>query len=95
LAGYLAIAPDALSPFGGTPATEDEGHAMFGKLDARQNFTNFIKALNYLKSRKDCTGKLGCVGFCWRLANQLAVYVPDLKATVAFYSRQPEPAQCA
>ncbi len=66
MAGYLAIAPDALSPFGGTPATEDEGHAMFGKLDARQNLTNFIKALDYLKSRKDCTGKLGGVGFCWR-----------------------------
>lgn len=94
LAGYLAIAPDALSPFGGTPANEDEGRAMFAKLDAQQNLTNFIKAFDYLKSRKDCNGKLGCVGFCWggALANQLAVNVPDLKAAVAFYGRQPEAA---
>lgn len=94
LAGYLAIAPDALSPFGGTPANEDEGRAMFGKLDAQQNLTNFIKAFDYLKSRKDCNGKLGCVGFCWggALANQLAVHVPNLKAAVAFYGRQPDAA---
>ena len=94
LAGYLAIAPDALSPFGGTPANEDEGRAIFVKLDAQQNLTNFIKAFSYLKSRKDCNGKLGCVGFCWggALANQLAVHVPDLKAAVAFYGRQPDAA---
>ncbi len=94
LAGYLAIAPDALSPFGGTPANEDEGRAMFGKLDAQHNLTNFIKTFDYLKSRKDCNGKLGCVGFCWGggLANELAVNVPDLKAAVAFYGRQPDAA---
>ncbi len=97
LAGYLAIAPDALSPFGGTPANEDEGRTMFGKLNEQQNLTNFIKAFDFLKIRKDCNSKLGCVGFCWggALANQLAVNVPDLKAAVAFYGRQPEAADVA
>ncbi len=94
LAGYLALAPDALSPQGGTPSNEDEARGMFAKIDNQKNLNNFIKAFDYLKSRKDCNGKTGCVGFCWGggLANQLAVNVPDLKAAVAYYGRQPEAA---
>jgi carboxymethylenebutenolidase len=90
-AGYLALAPDALSVFGGTTANEDESRAQFGKLDAAQNLQNFLKAFTYLKSRPESNGKTGCVGFCWggALANQLAVNDPDLKAAVAFYGRQP------
>jgi carboxymethylenebutenolidase len=94
LAGYLALAPDALSPLGGTPANEDEARNLFSKLDNQKNLNNFIKAFDYLKSREESNGKTGCVGFCWggALANQLAVNVPDLKAAVAFYGRQPEAA---
>ena len=94
LAGYLALAPDALSPQGGTPKEDEKVRELFGKLDAAKNLQNFIKAFDYLKARKDCTGKTGCVGFCWggALSNQLAVNVPDLKAAVAFYGRQPEAA---
>ena len=93
-AGFLALAPDALSLLGGTPANEDEARALFQKLDAKQNTLNFAKAFSYLPTRKDCNGKLGCVGFCWggAMANQLAVAVPELKAAVAFYGRQPEAA---
>jgi carboxymethylenebutenolidase len=93
-AGYLALAPDALSPLGGTPANEDQARDLFGKLDEKQNLKNFIKGFEYLGTRKDCNGKFGCVGFCWGggLANQLAVHDPDLKAAVAFYGRQPEAA---
>ena len=89
-AGYLAVAVDALSPFGGTPANEDEARGLFGKLDAQQNLLNFVKAFDYLGSRKDCNGQFGCVGFCWGggMANDLAVNVPKLKAAVAFYGRQ-------
>lgn len=89
-AGYLALAPDALSLLGGTPPNEDEARAMFGKLEANQNTVNFAKAFAYLPGRKDCNGKMGCVGFCWggAMANQLAVHVPELKAAVAFYGRQ-------
>ena len=94
LAGYLALAPDALSPLGGTPANEDEARNLFSKLDNQKNLNNFIKAFDYLKSRDESNGKTGCVGFCWggALANQLAVHVPDLKAAVAFYGRQPDAA---
>ena len=95
LAGYLALAPDALSPLGGTPADADQARDMFQKLDASKNLNNFIKAFDYLKSRKDCNGKFGTVGFCWGggMVNQLAVNVPELKAAVAFYGRQPEPVE--
>ncbi|THU39843.1 dienelactone hydrolase family protein [Niastella caeni] len=94
LAGFLALAPDALSPLGGTPANEDEARNMFGKLDMQKNLNNFIKAFNYLKSQSESNGKAGCVGFCWggAMANQLAVHVPDLKAAVSFYGRQPDAA---
>jgi carboxymethylenebutenolidase len=94
VAGYLALAPDALSPFGGTPANEDDARNLFSKLDEKKNLNNFIKGLEYLKSRDESNGKTGCVGFCWGggIANQLAVHVPDLKAAVAYYGRQADAA---
>jgi carboxymethylenebutenolidase len=93
-AGYLALGVDALSPLGGTPANEDEGRALIGKLDAAQNLQNYIKAFDYLAARKDGNGRFGCVGFCWggALANQLAVNDPRVQAAVSYYGRQPEPA---
>jgi len=89
-AGYLAIAPNALSPLGGTPANEDEARAKFQQLKAEDSLQNFIKAFDYLKTRKDANGNFGCVGFCWggAMANKLAVNVPSLKAAVAFYGMQ-------
>ena len=91
-AGYLAIAPDALSPLGGTPADTDKARELFTQLDAGQNLRNFLKSLEYGKNRKDSNGSLGCVGFCWggAMANQLAVHSPELKAAVAFYGGQPK-----
>lgn len=91
-AGYLAIAPDALSTLGGTPENPDAAREMFSKLDTQQNLQNFIKGFDYLKTRKDYNGMFGCMGFCWggALSNQLAVHVASLKAAVAFYGRQPE-----
>jgi carboxymethylenebutenolidase len=90
-AGYLTIAPNALSSLGGTPANEDEARTKFQELKAEDNLQNFIKVFDYLPKRKDCNGKYGCVGFCWGggMANDLAVNVPSLKAAVAFYGRQP------
>ncbi len=94
LAGFIALAPDALSPFGGTPTDAEQIRTYFGQIDAKKNLNNFIKAFDYLKSRSDCTGKTGCVGFCWggAMVNQLAVNVPSLNAAVAYYGRQPEAA---
>ncbi|HEV8513102.1 MAG TPA: dienelactone hydrolase family protein [Cyclobacteriaceae bacterium] len=94
LEGFLAIAPDALSPLGGTPTDADKARELFGQLDAAKNLSNFIKGFAYAKSRKDTTKKSGCIGFCWGggLANQLAVNMPDLNAAVPFYGRQPDAA---
>lgn len=91
--GYLAMAPDALSSFGGTPENEDQARALFSKLDAKKNLNNFLNAFKYMKSRPQSNGKTGCIGFCWGggLANQLAVNAPDLKAAVAYYGMQPDP----
>lgn len=90
-AGYLAIAPNALSALGKTPANEDEARQWFGELKAENNLQNFKNVFPYLSTRKDYNGKVGCVGFCWggAMANSLAVAVPELKAAVAFYGRQP------
>ena len=91
-AGYLAIAPNALSPLGGTPENEDEARTKFQQLKQDETLQNFIKVFDYLPTRKDCNGKWGCVGFCWGggMSNDLAVNVPSLKAAVAFYGRQPK-----
>lgn len=96
-AGFLAIAPNALSSLGGTPENADEARAKFQQLKAEDNLQNFIKVFDYLPSRKDCNGKFGCVGFCWggAMSNNLAVNVPSLKAAVAFYGRQPAAADVA
>ena len=91
-AGYLAIAPNALSPLGGTPGNEDEARTLFTKLNQADTLQNFIKVFDYLPTRKDYNGKAGCVGFCWGggMSNDLAVNVPSLKAAVSFYGRQPK-----
>jgi carboxymethylenebutenolidase len=93
-AGFLAIAPNALAPLGGTPENEDEARKKFTELKPEDNLKNFIKIFDYLPSRKDSNGKYGCVGFCWggAMSNSLAVNVPSLKAAVAFYGRQAEAA---
>ncbi|HLF45519.1 MAG TPA: dienelactone hydrolase family protein [Chitinophagaceae bacterium] len=90
-AGYLAIAPNALSALGRTFADEDAARAAFAGLKAEDNLKNFINVFDYLKTRKDYSGNVGCVGFCWggAMSNTLAVNVPELKAAVAFYGRQP------
>ncbi len=90
-AGYLAIAPNALSPLGGTPADDDEARTKFQQLKADESLKNFMNVFPYLKTRNDANGQFGCVGFCWggAMANNLAVNVPELKAAVAYYGRQP------
>lgn len=93
-AGFIALAPDALSPFGGTPSNTDEARGMFSKIDASKNLNNFLKALDYLKSRKESNGKTACVGFCWggRMTNLIAVNSATLNAAVAYYGGQPDAA---
>ena len=91
LEGFLAIAPNALSPFGGTPEDVDEARALMRKLDSQATIKNYVAAVTYLKTHPQSTGKVGCTGFCWGggVTNQVAVNSPDLKAAVPFYGRQP------
>jgi carboxymethylenebutenolidase len=93
LEGFHALAPDALSSFGGTPANPDEARPLFQKLDGESNVKNFVAAVAYLKTGPQATGKVGCMGFCWGggVTNQVAVHAPDLAAAVPFYGMQPAP----
>lgn len=91
LAGFISLAPDALTPLGGYPGNDDAGREMQSKRDKGEMEQNFIDAFNYLKNHKDCNGKVGVVGFCYGggIANMMAVRVPDLAAAVPFYGAQP------
>ncbi len=90
LAGYLALAPDGLTSLGGYPGTDDEGRTMQRTLDRDKLFEDFVAAVEYLQSHPDCTGRVGCVGFCYggSVSNKLAVRNPDLAASVPFYGGQ-------
>jgi carboxymethylenebutenolidase len=90
LEGYMAFAPDALTPLGGYPGTEDEARALFPKLDQAKTREDFVTAVSVLRTRPDCTGKVGVVGFCYGggIANMLATRVPELLAAVPFYGGQ-------
>lgn len=89
--GFLSIAPDALSPLGGTPEDISNVGAMFKQLNSEQTTKNFVAAVKYLKTHPLSTGKVGCTGFCWggAMTNQVAVNSPDLNAAVPYYGRQP------
>jgi carboxymethylenebutenolidase len=89
--GFLTIAPDALSPLGGTPEDISNVGEMFKKLNSEQTTKNFVAAVKYLKTHPLSNGKVGCTGFCWggAMTNQVAVNAPDLNAAVPYYGRQP------
>ncbi|MCX8571319.1 dienelactone hydrolase family protein [Aminobacter sp. MET-1] len=92
LEGFVALAPDFLSPQGGTPADEDKAREMFGKMDAAQTTANGVATVAFLKANELSNGKVGAVGFCWGggLVNTLAVNAPELSAGVAYYGAQPK-----
>lgn len=91
--GFLALAPDALTPLGGYPGNDDEGRAMQAKRNADEMTQDFIAAAKLLDSHALSNGKVGAVGFCYGggVVNQLAVMIPDvIDAGVPFYGRQPD-----
>lgn len=92
LAGFISIAPDALTPLGGYPGNDDEGRALQSKRNRDEMLEDFIAAYDYLKNHKDCNGKIGVVGFCFGgwISNMMAVRIPGLAAAVPFYGGQPE-----
>lgn len=89
--GFLAIAPDALSPVGGTPEDITNVGELFKQLKPEETTKNFVAAVKYLKTNPLSNGKVGCTGFCWggAMTNQVAVNAPDLDAAVPYYGRQP------
>ncbi len=91
IAGLLAFAPDALTPLGGYPGTDDEGRTLQRQRDGDEMVEDFVAAAAYLKSHDECNGTIGAVGFCFGggMANQLAVRIPDLAAAAPFYGGHP------
>ena len=91
LDGFLAFAPDALTPLGGYPGDEDKARDLFARLDQQKAAEDFVAAATFLKSRDDFNGKLGAVGFCWGggMVHTLSTRLPELNAGVPFYGNQP------
>ena len=88
--GYLAFAPDALTPVGGYPGDEDKARELFAKQDGKKRIEDLVAGAGVLKARPESSGKIGTVGFCFGggICNLLAVRLPDLAASVPFYGVQ-------
>lgn len=91
LEGYVAFAPDALTPLGGYPGDEDRARELFAKLESAKSSEDFVAAADFLRRHPDCSGSIGVVGFCYggSIANLLATRLPELGAAVPFYGSQP------
>ncbi len=98
VAGYMALAPDAIWPLGGYPSVEKYGAEADEKAAAMQKTLNrgkiaedFIAGAEFLLEHPQSTGKLGAVGFCagGDIVNMLAVRMPELAAGVPFYGLAP------
>jgi carboxymethylenebutenolidase len=97
LDGFMAFAPDALTPLGGYPGDEDKARTAFATLDQSKTRAAFLDCVRLLRARADGNGKLGAVGFCYGggIVHWLATELPDLQAAVPFYGNSPEPALAA
>lgn len=95
--GYIAFAPDALTPLGGYPGDEDEARALFAKLDQAKTREDLFTAVDYVQKHPDYSGRYGAVGFCYGggIVNKLAVQRADLAAGVPFYGTQPSAEETA
>lgn len=90
--GFLAVAPDALTPLGGTPDNDpDKARDMIGQLNREDTIKNLVAAVKYLETHPLSNGKVGCTGFCWggAMTNQVAVNAPSLDAAVPYYGSTP------
>ena len=97
VAGFRAVAPDFLSPTGGTPANEDAAREAIGKLDLGKSVSDAVAMLDEL-AKSSRGGKVGAVGFCWGggFVNRLAVAAGGkLAAGVSYYGPAPDPAEAA
>lgn len=90
LDGFMALGPDALTPFGGYPGTDDEGRTMQAQRNRDEMLEDFISGFHWLQGREESNGNIGVVGFCFGgwIANMMACKIPDLKASVPYYGSQ-------
>jgi carboxymethylenebutenolidase len=90
LEGFIAFAPDALSPVGGTPEDEDKAREMIYELDAEATVARMAAAVPFLAAHPASTGRVGAIGFCWGggVVNELAAAGTRLAAGVPYYGRQ-------
>jgi carboxymethylenebutenolidase len=96
LAGYSAVAPDFLSPSGGTPADEDAARTAIGGLDLAETVADGGAMVRWLRSAEGGGRKVGITGFCWggAMVHQVALAAgADLSAGVSFYGPAPAPAE--
>ena len=92
VAGFLALAPDGLSPVGGYPGNDDDGRVLQRGLDPAELSQDMVNSARYLQSHELSTGRLGATGFCWGggMTNRLAVALgEDLHAGVPYYGAAP------
>ena len=91
VAGFVALAPDALWPLGGYPGNDDDGRALQQQRDRDEMLEDFIAGYSFLKNHEATNGRVGVVGFCFggSIANAMAVRLPELAASVPFYGGQP------
>ena len=89
--GFLVLAVDVLSPYGGTPADEDQARDRFAALvKPDEAAPRIAAAVPFLQKHPESNGNVGAVGFCWGggMVNRIAVVSPTLKAGVAYYGQQ-------
>ena len=87
VAGYLALAPDALFPVGGYPGNDDDGRALQRQRDRDEMAEDFEAGIRWLQAHARCTGRVGGIGYCFggSMTNLMSVRVADLAAAVPFY----------
>jgi carboxymethylenebutenolidase len=97
VAGFIAFAPDALTPLGGYPGNDDDGRELQRQRDREEMTEDFLAAVGFLREHPDSTGRVGAVGFCFGggMVLELAVRLPELDAGVAFYGRHPDAGRAA
>lgn len=97
LDGFMAFAPDALTPLGGYPGNEDKARELFATLNQAKALEDFVAAAEWLNARPDASGKLGAIGFCYGggIVHVLSSRLPQLNAAVPFYGNVPAPSEAA
>lgn len=97
VAGFVAFAPDALTPLGGYPGNDDDGRELQRQRDRAEMIEDFVAAVEFLREHPDTTDRVGAVGFCFggSMVLELAIRLPDLDAGVAFYGGHPEAGRAA